>query len=631
MVQSVVSRRWKDVVPGVFLFEDSCNVYALKGPRGMLVVDAGTGDWLEAVDELPGPVVALACTHYFRDHAAGAAHAARAGIAVYVPEGEREILEDPALHFLRRESYGVYTNTWDHFAPIEPTTVTGTLRDFDRLELAGLQIDVVPLPGATVTQVGLQLHLPEVGLVVFCGEAIHSPGRLARIAPLQYGYGDLPGAVAAIESAAELRNRQPQVLLPSLGEPILDSVDESLASLQVNLRRHGGRREAFESNWSLLDRDTVEQVTEHVWQSTSAMANATFVVAPSGKVLVIDMGYDEVFAPPGESASAPHRRRGSIRAARALLAATGASGIDVALVSHYHDDHVAGIPILQRVYGTACWCPEWFADILEHPERYAFPCTWPVATIVDRRIPAGATVEWEGIPFSSTPMSGHTRFSAAIAFEVDGVRFAHLGDQIHSLGGWGPAASAKHTFDWRTDALWPTHVYRNGADLRGFRETAEWLSEVRPDIVLSGHQAPMSTDDAFFESALEWAEEYEEAHRESMVLGNDDAHFGLDSLAGWITPYRSHLAEPGTLTVVATLRNPLAREAEIEARLVGPASWQCGQALVVAEPRAEIRVKLTAIVDTRVRRTPIAVELRVGGRSYGQVAEALVTVGGPSF
>ena len=308
--------------------------------------------------------------------------------------------------------------------------------------------------------------------------------------------------------------------------------------------------------------------------------------------------------------------------------ATGSPGIDVALVSHYHDDHVAGIPVLQRVYGTECWCPEWFADILERPEEYAFPCTWPVATVVDRRIPAGVTVEWEGIPFSFTPMSGHTRFSAAIAFEVDGLRFAHVGDQIHSRDGWAAAPGASYTFDWSSDALWPTHVYRNGADLRGFRETAAWLSEVRPDIVLSGHQAPMRTDEAFFERADEWAQEYETMHRESMVLGDRDAHFGLDSLAGWITPYRSHLAELGTLTVVATLRNPLARKTRMEARLVGPSTWQCAQATVVAEPRAEIRVELTAIPDAPVRRAPIAVELRVAGRSYGQVAEALVTVGG---
>ena len=128
--------RWETVLPGVLRFRDSCNVYAVEGPEGCLVVDAGTGLWLEHLDELPAPPAALACTHFFRDHSAGALGAARLGIPVFVPEGERAIFADPALHFLRRESYIVYDNYWDFFAPIEAVQVEGVLRDFETIGLA---------------------------------------------------------------------------------------------------------------------------------------------------------------------------------------------------------------------------------------------------------------------------------------------------------------------------------------------------------------------------------------------------------------------------------------------------------------------------------------------------------------
>ncbi|TMK55349.1 MAG: MBL fold metallo-hydrolase [Actinobacteria bacterium] len=224
--------RWGSVFPGVLRFRDSCNVYAVEGPEGCLVVDAGTGLWLDHVEELPAQPVALACTHFFRDHAAGALSASRLGIPVFVPEGEREIFADPALHFLRRESYIVYDNYWDFFAPIEAIPVAGVLRDFETIRLAGLDVEVVPLPGATLTQVGLALSLDGRG-VVFCGETIHSPGRVARVAPLQYGYNDLPGAWNVIVCSNRLRARAPDALLPSLGEPMSDGVDEAL-------RRAGG-------------------------------------------------------------------------------------------------------------------------------------------------------------------------------------------------------------------------------------------------------------------------------------------------------------------------------------------------------------------------------------------------------
>ena len=101
---------WHEVFPGVLRFRDSCNVYAVHGPEGCLLVDAGTGLWLDHLDELPAEPVVLACTHFFRDHSAGAVRASRRGIPVFVPEGEKEIFADPALHFLRRESYIVYDN-----------------------------------------------------------------------------------------------------------------------------------------------------------------------------------------------------------------------------------------------------------------------------------------------------------------------------------------------------------------------------------------------------------------------------------------------------------------------------------------------------------------------------------------
>src|SRR3954451_6865388 len=170
---------WRQVLPDVLLWEDSCNVYAVEGPEGILIVDAGTGQWLGGTGALPAPPVALVCTHFFRDHSAGALRAARAGIPVYVPEGEQEIFADPVQHFRARDTYIIYDNYWDLFAPIEPVPLAGVLRDYERLTLAGLDVTILPLPGVTITQAGLALARPDTRPIVFCGEAIHSPGRLA--------------------------------------------------------------------------------------------------------------------------------------------------------------------------------------------------------------------------------------------------------------------------------------------------------------------------------------------------------------------------------------------------------------------------------------------------------------------
>ena len=126
------------------------------------------------------------------------------GFDVRVPTGEAAIFADPVQHFRERQSYIVYDNIWDQFAPIEPASVT-PVHDYETLDVAGLVFTVVPLPGVTPHHTGYALTTAEGRTVVFSGEAIHSPGRMARIAPLQYDYNDLGGAVNAHWSAGALR------------------------------------------------------------------------------------------------------------------------------------------------------------------------------------------------------------------------------------------------------------------------------------------------------------------------------------------------------------------------------------------------------------------------------------------
>jgi glyoxylase-like metal-dependent hydrolase (beta-lactamase superfamily II) len=617
---------WTRVLDDVWLFRDSCNVYAVHGPDGMLIVDAGTGAWIDALDELPAEPAALACTHYLRDHSAGAARASERGIPVYVPEGERAIFTDPDEHFRMRPTYDRYDNVWDHFAPLRAVSVAGALLDEARMRLAGLDVDVVPLPGATVTQVGLMMTSRTGARLALCGETIHSPGRVARIAPLQYGYAELPGVPNVITSARDLRRRGVDVLLPSLGEPILTDCDGALAALERNLRRLGTGR--TDEEWGLLDEPPLRQIGERVWQTASANAVSTFVLGPSGRAMIVDLGFDPLAAGLPAHWARTHLRRASLRPVREFLALTGADRIDVAFASHYHDDHVGGLPLLQRVYGTQVWCPDWFADLLAHPERYAFPCLWPQPARIDRELAAGEAVTWDDVDVRAHPMSGHTRFSAAIVFTVAGVRYLHSGDQYLSreafLRRW--PVPAGYTPDWTTDRLASSYVYRNGLTLSSYRESAEIVRRERPDVLLCGHHPAFAVDEAFLEAIDRHAGEFEAAHRAAMALDDNSPHFGADSWGGWIVPYRTVLAEPGEMRAIAHVRNPLPEPAELTVRLVGPDGWAGPWASATAPGRAEAAIDVTMDLPAPCRSRPVAVELVAGGRTFGQVAEALVTV-----
>lgn len=611
---------WENILPGVWRFRDSCNVYAIEGDDALLLVDAGSGYWLAGLDRLPARPAALACTHYFRDHSAGAAAAARAGIAVWAPEYEEAILADPEQHFRQRETYIVYDNVWDLFAPIEGAPIAGVLRDHETRRLAGVEVEVLPLPGATPTQIGLGVTLRDGRRAVFCGEAIHSPGRIPRVAPLQYNYNDLSGAIQCVDAAQVLRAWRPDVLLPSLGEPIVEDADDALALLIENLRAMLAARPAAFDSLVRLDAEPLIRVSDHVWLDNLGVANTTYVLSDSGKALAIDYGY-HLGTLAWSGYAKPERRRAKLHGIDALKSRFGIEKIDTVLVSHFHDDHVAGIPLLQRLHGTRCWAAENFADILERPEGSVFPCTWPQPIRVDRRLPLDEPFTWEGIPFTLHPMNGHTRFAALIGFEVDGIRYAHTGDQYFFDGAENFAERRRMQ----------NHVYRNGALADGYRRSGAWMASWRPQVVLQGHQPPFHTDDAFFAHIRGWNDDYEGLHRRLSPLGDDEAHFDLDAWGGWIWPYRV-LGDPGEpITVTVTVRNPYPRDARLEVRLVGPGGWAGESATVHAGPRAEVALPLSITPAGPCRRQPFAAELIVDGRPFGQVAEALATVGGERF
>ena len=399
---------------------------------------------------------------------------------------------------------------------------------------------------------------------------------------------------------------------------MLNGADGALAILEENLRAIVEVRPGMIGQINHLASAPLQRVTDHVWLDRKSMANTWYLVSDSGKALAIDYGYNSATCA-WPSYAKPERRRALLHGLDGLKEQFGIDRIDVVLISHFHDDHVAGVPLLQRLHGTECWAADNFADLLERPDAHCFPCCWPIPARVDKRLPMRESFTWEEYSFHLHPMSGHTRFASLIAFEADGMRFGHTGDQYFFTDGVESFENNKRA---------QNHVYRNGALLDGYAESGFWMLAERPDIVLQGHQPAMFTDSHFFAHIAAWNADYAGLHRRIMPLGEDEVHFDLDSWGGWIWPYRTHIPAPAPIVLTVTMRNPFPGDAELEVRLVGPAGWTGSNARLKAAGRAEVSCELTITPAAECRRQPVALEITANGRPFGQVAEALVTVGG---
>ena len=110
------------------------------------------------------------------------------------------------------------------------------------------------------------------------------------------------------------------------------------------------------------------------------------------------------------------------------------------------------------------------------------PALWHETIPVARRLPLHESFKWEGITFTLTPMSGHTRFATLISFEIDGQRVVHTGDQIfYDTGPWQAGAH-----------MTTNHVYKNGLDTGCYHAVVDDLERNPARLGAHGSYAPLS-------------------------------------------------------------------------------------------------------------------------------------------
>jgi hydroxyacylglutathione hydrolase len=119
--------------------QENCFIVREAGAERGLVVDPGEEPerLLAAIEALGVTVEAILVTHTHFDHVGAVAPLARAtGAPVYCPELERGVLAD-IMSFV----------PWPGFGPYESWEAEHTVRGGERLELAGLELDVLFTPG----------------------------------------------------------------------------------------------------------------------------------------------------------------------------------------------------------------------------------------------------------------------------------------------------------------------------------------------------------------------------------------------------------------------------------------------------------------------------------------------------
>jgi glyoxylase-like metal-dependent hydrolase (beta-lactamase superfamily II) len=591
-------------VPDVGRFADTCNVYVLRSGRDGVLVDFGAGDVLDNLADFGiDRVTDVLLTHHHRDQLQGLQRAVDAGARVWAPPVEADLVADAGGRWLRRQIANDYDLRQDRFSLLESVPVAGTVPEYRTRRFGAFDVYTLPTPGHTL---GSVTYLVDVDgrRLAFVGDLVYDDGKVWSLAATQWSYTGVEGQAATIVSCGVLAAREPDVLLPSHGDPI-DDPQAALATLSGRLQELVDLR--LDSPWNQQERleRPFEPITPHLLRNRTMLANNYALVSETGAALLIDFGYDLTTATPSTERAG---RRTLLWSLDGLRRRHGVDRIEVAVTTHYHDDHVSGLNLLRDVEGTEVWAPANVAPVLEDPLRYDLPCLWFDPIRVDRRLPLGEPVAWHEYTLTAHALPGHTLFAAAIEFEVDGRRVLATGDQ--------QADEARRTI--------LNYQYRNRFSTYDFVRSGELYRSLRPDLIISGHWLPHEVSDEYLDRLAADAERVAALHEELLP----ETGFGVGGFAARIEPYRSTAPAHGDVALDVTVRNPFPSAQTAVVALDVPPGWTSapGRVELPVGPHEEAVASFRVAVGGAAARARVAADVTVGGTRFGQQAEALVDV-----
>lgn len=605
------------VARGVWRIADTCHVYLIVDPdapdgeRDAIAVDFGSGLALSHLAELGiRRITDVFMTHHHRDQGQGLPLAVAHGARIHVPPVERELFDRVEEMWEGRQLDNDYNLRQDRFSLLASVPVHAVVPEYRTVEAAGVRLLVVPTPGHTIGSVSYLLDR-DGERIAFSGDLVYGPGQVWSLAATQWSYTQTEGPAMTVLSALFLHRYRLSAIAPSHGE-IMRDPDHVLELLAQTMQEYVDSRRSYP--WDLRARleDPFVALTPHLLMNRTSMSCSYVVLSDTGEALIVDYGYDMTTGLVlGQERAARRPWLASLPALRELY---GVTTISVALPTHYHDDHIAGMPLLRDVEGTALWIPENVAPTMADPWFEDLPCQWYDPIVADRVLPLDEPFTWNEYTITAHEQPGHTLYAVAYEMQIDDVTVVFTGDQQEGLGGR----------DGRRDIM--NYQYRNLFRLGDYRRSAQLYRRIGPGLMASGHWDPRWVDDEYLDYLDESGRLVDELHER--LLPPDALAIGPDGQTASLLPYRRRAVSGQPAAYTVRVRNPLSERARARIAAVLPLGWRSsGEEFEIdLEPGEESSVQLTVIPASPGRRQRIAIDVAIGDLRLGQHAEALLDV-----
>ena len=610
--------------PDLYVWTDTCNVYVIREGDAAILIDLGDGSVLERLGEIGVKRVEwVLFTHHHREQLQGFPKLKAWNAKVAGPELERELFEQPAkfrkMQVRLGDKYTVHGASYVR-PPVHPVPLDRGFRNMDTFAWAGREFSCYDTRGNSPGSMSYFVRRGDRWLA-FTGDLMQDGARMHTWFDSEWDYGFAAGVYGLVNSAGLAAGFDPAWLLPSHGVPIPDA-RRQLIEYQEKLRRfekhlvRGYDVHTVSGSWQ----DKVSRPTDvpFVWRTLPHLykfrgpnfePNFSLLIAESGRGLAFDCGLLDVkFL---DTAIAGMKER------------LGLKSIDAVLISHMHGDHFLQAPHLREKYGTKIWAIDRMGPVCEHPEWFDYSAPIQAYGIgvdgvkFDRLFRDGETFEWEGYKFQVDWMPGQTEFALAVWGMIDGKKVVFTGDNL-----FGDPDDPRHTGH---EAV----VAHNSAILEeGYIQGAEYLSRLKPDLIMGGHSYVMDNPAAFVERYRRWSYEMRDAFR--TLSPDPDYEYFFDPFWVRAEPYRVKVKPGGSVDVSVHVRNfrprPQSHRIEVHSPtgLVPEPSELRGE--LAAKARGVFKLKVKAAPDAKPGVHIVAFDPTLDGRRYGEWFDLVVEV-----
>lgn len=608
--------RLKQISESLFVYSGSINTGIIRSGNACLIIDFGDGSAMEALPEIGvTEIKEVLFTHHHRDQASGLIGIDDFQAEIGVPERERVLFGD-VKKFWNDQSrrWHIYNFHPHNLMLHEPIIPSKTYKEGNVIQWDHVKISVLDTPGHTDGSISYVVEA-DGKRFVFSGDVIYDHGKVWELYSLQKGnqfvtdyHGFMGSREELKQSLQKICKSDPDLIIPSHG----NIIDEPLSAISALIERMD----------RCYDRYVAISALRHYFPEMFAEFHGRpghMRVRPGKQAPEFLKHYGTTWLILSENSDAFVIDCGSADVVRYILGLQTQGiirNIGGLWITHYHDDHVDGIPAFIDAFDCPIYADDTIANILKDPLGFRLPCISPVSISNIKRTTDKESWAWNEFKMTAYHFPGQTYYHGGLLVEGRGARIFFAGDSFTMSGIDDYCVGNRN---WLGDNV-------------GFDRCLRLINELNPTDIINCH-VDLSFD--FTPEEIQFMrdnlKEREELFGE--LLPWDSPNYGLDEHWIGIYPYEQDVVPGNPVKLEVRVTNHSSTERIAKSFPILPMKWKVNvspvSAVIPAHSEGSIMLNFVIPVDISEERVIVPFDITYNDISLGQFRECIINVKRP--